>query len=277
MYPTTHPSRRRWLAHAAVAATLGPLAAAAQTRPPGELRIGGTGAGLGPLQRLLESQPQVRFVPSLGTGGGLKALAAGMIDIALSARALGEAEVAQGLVAREFFRTPMVFAVHAQVPARQVTRGELAALYGGRTPNWSDGVPVRPVLRPQTDSDTRFVQSLGPAMAEAQELAAKRPGVLVAATDSDASEALERVAGSLGVSTLGLLRAEQRRVQVLDLDGVRPGLETLAAGRYPHVKTIWIVTRGSPGNEVQAALAALQSRKSQQTLAALGCTASGAA
>lgn len=271
-------SRRTCVGALVLSPTLG-RAQPAAARPGGELLIGGTGAGLGPLQRVAEEvgARTLRCVPSLGTGGGLKAVAAGAIDIAMAARRLDDGEKAKGLVEREWFRTPVVWAVHDAVPLRRVTLEELADLYAGRLRAWSNGVAVRLVLRPESDSDTRFLKALGPAMAEAVSAALARPGVHVAATDTDATDALERITGALGVTTLGLLRAERRRLHVLAFAGVAPGLDTLASGRYPHVKSIYLVTRGAPSGPLADAIESLSSRPAAQVLAAVGCQAIAAA
>lgn len=269
--------RRRPLLLAGASLFAPPLTLRAQARQPGETLIGGTGVGLGVLSTVLEGTPKLRFVPNLGTGGGLKALAAGAIDIALSARAPSEAERTAGLVGRELFRTPIVLAVHGDVPVRNATVIELAALYAGRTVQWPHGVPVRTVLRPESDSDSKFVDAFGPAMAEAHAVARTRPGTHVAITDADATEALQRIAGSIGVTSLGLVRAEGRRLHALALDGVMPGLDTLASRRYPHAKMVHAVTRGEPSAEAQKVIAALVSRAGVQRLADLACLAAPAA
>lgn len=271
-------TRRSFLASALVVPALGQAQLPA-ARPGGALLIGGTGSGLGPLQRVADEAGAraLRFVPSLGTGGGLKAVAAGAIDIAVAARRLSDEERAKGLVEREVFRTPIVWAAHDGVPVRQATLDDLASLYAARTLSWPSGVPVRLVLRPDSDTDTRFLKSLGPAMAEAVSAAQARPGVHVAATDTDTTEALERIAGSLGLTTLGLVRAERRRLHVLALAGVTPALETLASGRYPYAKTLYLVTRGTPTGPLVEAVHALTSRAAAQALAAISCQAGPAA
>lgn len=263
------PMRRRaWL----LAALAGPTAArAAVPRAPGEVLIGGTGAGLGPLQQAAGTVRGLRWVPNLSTSGGLKALQAGAIDIALAGRPLTAAERAQGLVDQPLFRTPYVFAVHGDVPVRGVSLAELAALYAGRTASWPDGQPVRLVLRPPSDGDSAFVKSLGAGLADAVTLAQSRPGSLVAMVDAEATEALERIGGSLGITTLGLLRAERRRLNVLQLEGVRPDADTLADNRYPHAKTVHLVTRARPRPEDTAVLARLAEPAVAQALARLAC------
>ncbi len=264
------PTGRRSLVLALVAAaglSLRPRAAGAQAA---EVRLGGTGAGVAPLPLLLDGMPGVRIVPNLGTGGGLKALAAGAIDIALAARPLVDAERQQGLVAQLLARTPFVFASHVAVPLRQATLQELAAWYAGRSERWPDGTPVRLVLRPERDADSDFVRSLGPAMADALAAATARAGAYVAVTDSDASQALDRIAGGLGVTTLGLLKSESRRARPLALDGLTPTVDALVRGQYPHVKSIQLVTRGTPGPAVQAVIDRLTTPALASRWAALG-------
>jgi len=79
------------------------------------LRIGGTGAAVAVMTRLGAAfaayQPDlaVEVLPSLGSSGGIRALAGGAIDIAVSARALKPEEEAQGLQAVALLRTPFVF------------------------------------------------------------------------------------------------------------------------------------------------------------------------
>lgn len=271
-------SRRRLLAAAALLPAL-PHSQAQPPRPGGEVLIGGTGAGLGPLQRVIDAQGlrNLRLVPSLGTNGGLRALAAGAIDLALSARRLANDEQARGLVEQALFSTPVVWAVHEGVPLRNATLDELVALYAARTTAWANGTPVRLVLRPESDSDTALIKSASLAMADAVTAAQARPGVQVGITDIDAVDAIERIQGALGATTLGLVRAQRRRVQVLTLAGITPGLDMLAAGRWPLAKRVYLVSRGTPAGTVADAVQALTSRPSVQLLAALGCRAVTAA
>ena len=73
-----------------IAATLGSIGSAET------LRIGGTGAALGPMARLgdafqdLHPDTTIEILPSLGSGGGIKATMAGAIDIGLSSRDLNQ-------------------------------------------------------------------------------------------------------------------------------------------------------------------------------------------
>lgn len=264
--------RRRALLAALPASLWAPQAwAHAPARAGGEVLIGGTGAGLGPMQRVLGTESRARFVPNLGTSGGLKALAAGAIDIALSARRITPEERAKGLVDRELFRTPMVWAVNTSVPLTRTTLRELQDLYSGRSIQWSNGQPVRLVLRPDTDSDTRALKALGSEFAAALALAHARPGVQMAITDGEALESIERIAGGLGVTNLGLIRSEQRKVRELVLDGVSPSLDTLLSGQYRLARAVTLVTHAAPSAATTDTLNWLAGKAAAQALAALGC------
>lgn len=276
----TDPARlcRRKVLRVAAAAALNVLPslpqALAQPRKPGEVVLGGTGAGIAPLRKVLEGAgTSAHFVPNLGSGGGLKALAAGAVDMALSARRLNDAERAQGMVEHELFRTPFVWAVHADTPLQGVSLAELADLYLGKRTTWPDGRVVRLILRPDTDSDTQLVKSISAALAIAITSAGQRLGVRVAITDDDAAADIERITGAIGTTTLALVMSQQRQVALPPLAGVTASVDSLVSGRYPYFKTIYLATRGAVTPEVSATLALLHSKSGATTLARAGCLA----
>src|ERR1700753_2742204 len=83
-------------------------ATSAEQKP---LRIGGTGMALGAMTTISaafvasETDAAMEVLPSLGTGGGLAAVAAGAIDLALSARPLTDTDRAKGLMSWAYART----------------------------------------------------------------------------------------------------------------------------------------------------------------------------
>jgi phosphate transport system substrate-binding protein len=267
---------RLWLPLGCLLGGLG--SAQAQTRPDSPVIIGGTGSGLAPMQRTAEMlKAEVRFVPNLGSGGGIKALMAGALDMALVARGLTDAERAAGLEDRILFRTPYVWAVQHAVPLQRATLSELAALYAGRVERWPNGENVRLVLRPESDGDTQFMRGVHPELAQALALAAKRPGMRIAMTDDDAVADIERIAGALGLTTLAMVHAQGRQVRVLELDGVVPGTGTLWDGRYRHAKTVHLITRATQSAAVQSTLRLLWGAKARDLMLQLGCMPTTAA
>lgn len=211
------------------------------------------------------------IMPPMGSGGSLRALSAGVLDLALTSRPLKEKERARGLVPKAFARTPFGFAVHADRPERGFSLAEFAAFYAGAGTTWSDGGPIRMVLRPRGDSDTSKLKSMSPAMAAAVETALARPGMAVAVTDYDSAAMLEKVAGTLGSNTLALIRSENRPLRLLTVDGKRPDLPSLASGAYPFSKTLSFVTVGQPAPEVQGFMDFVVSGAGRSLLERAGC------
>lgn len=274
--PTVAPRglQRRSLIGAAAGAGL--LAAwppaGALPQPQDELRVGGTGSGLVPLRRLFEQFGHpARFLPNLGSGGGIKALAAGVIDVALSARHLTEAERGAGLVERELMHTPFVWAAHAGVPVEAMSLRRLADLYGGRVTRWRDGQPVRLILRPESDSDWAYMKSLDAGLAAAMAEAERRPGLKLAITDEESMSDIERIDGALGSTSLALLVATGTTAHMLAVDGQLPSLAALASGRYRFRKTIhWVTRREAPAPAAEV-LRLLGEPAGIEALARLGC------
>lgn len=219
------------------------------------LRIGGTGSALGTMRLLADAlakqkptQPALTIVPNLGSSGGLRALKAGAIDIALISRPL-KPEEAAGLVGFEYGRSPFVF-VTSKTGVRNITPSAVADFLSGRADSWPDGQPVRFVLRPVSDGDNAYLASFSPAIAAALKIAHQRPGMVVAPTDQDAADEAEHLPGSLAVNTLALLLSEHRKLNVIAFNGVAPSVKALADGSYPYFKPVVMVTPGEPSGAV---------------------------
>ena len=221
-----------------------------------QVRIGGSGGPLATMPLLAEAfqktHPQARFViiPSLGSAGGIKALRAGAIDVALPSRALNDAERSPDIIANEYARTPFVFAAAVRMGLPGITTAELVRIYRGEQTTWPDGRPLRLVLRPKMDSDTDVVKTLSPEMSQAVTAALARDGMIVAATDKTSADSLETIPGAIGTATLTQIISEKRQLQALALDGVIPSLKTLAEGKYPYYKSFLAVT--GPGSSPMA-------------------------
>lgn len=218
------------------------LAATAGAAEP--LRLGGSGACTGALELLIEefrrSNPDVPFAPVavLGSGGALRAVEGGALDIALLSRPLSDAERARGLRHVEYGRTPFVIAVGERIPVAGITSRELAQILSGTHERWPHGVRTRAVLRPEADIDTDLLRNIAPEVGVALDAAIRRPGMIVAPTDRDAADAIEKTPGAIGASTLALILSEKRAMRPLALDGVAPTVEALEAGAYRHQKRL---------------------------------------
>lgn len=229
---------------ACLAGALFPLTASGET----VLRAGGTGFGIGVLEVLadvyMKKHPDVRIkiVPSLGSSGGIKALNQGALDFALSGRHLNVDEKRLGGAAREICRSPFLLVTNGKAARNSISTAELENIYAARTSSWSNGARIRLVLRPETDTDTIILKGLSPAMEKAVKSAQSRDGMIMAITDQENANMLEKIPGAFGGIALTQLLSEKRQVNILSFNGVKPGLKTIADGSYPLVKALFLVT-----------------------------------
>jgi phosphate transport system substrate-binding protein len=271
VFTRLNAQRRQWLL--ACAAVAFSATAGAQTQ---ELKIGGTGAALGTMQWLAQAyaktSPEARItvLPSMGSGGGIKALLAGAIQISVSSRPLSESESNAGAVAVEYGRTPFVFATASSSKVAGITTQNLVDYYAGQADEWPDGSKLRLVLRPIGDSDSETIKSISPAMREAKSAAEQRKGMAFTVTDQETANAIEKVPGALGPSTLALLLSEKRALKALALDGVVPSVQSIANGTYPLHKQLLIVTGPKTPPEAHAFVAFVRSAAGREVLQQTG-------
>lgn len=241
-----------------------------------ELKIGGAGAALGTMKLLANefmarnADVRITILPSLGSGGGIKAVAAGAIGLAVAARPPDESERKLGVITVEYARTPFVFAVADKSKVAAITTAELIDIYAGRMTAWADGSAARVILRLASDIDTEILKNISPAFRQAVETAETRPGLRMSVTDQEAAEDLERIPGAIGPTTLAQIVTEKRRLHALTLDGREPTVKNAAAGVYPYHKRLYLVTAAKRNPAVERFTAFVQSAAGLRIIASSG-------
>jgi len=222
------------------------------------VRVGGAGSGLGAMKILAEAFEKshhgirIKVLPSLGSSGGIKALLHGALDVAISGRSLKGEELKDGAVAVECARTPFVFVVHNKVNKRDITTRELEMIYNGQLLKWPDGSRIHPVLRPAGDTDTLLMGNISKEMEQAVKAAIARRDMIMEVTDQEAADAVAKIPGALGASTLIQIETEKLPLKVLSFNGIMPTPGALAAGRYPLAKPLYLViTQKTPAAALQ--------------------------
>ncbi len=260
----------------AAAALVAFAVVAVQAQAAETLRIGGTGSALGGIQRLADAfmsqHPDIDVIvlPSLGSGGSIKALIADKIEVGVSARALKAEEEDAGLVEREYARTPLVFTTRTDTAADGVTLDQVEGAYRGDLANWPNGSRLRLVMRPASEADTEFLRTLSPAMDKAIDAAIDRDDLFVAINDQDNAKALEDIRGSLGVISVGQMRSENRTLKPLTLDGKAGTIVALRAGTYPYAKHLYAIVGPAPSPAAAAFVAFLFSAEGGRLLTEAG-------
>lgn len=242
------------------------------------IKIGGTGTGLGTMklmaQEFKRSRPDANLIvmPSLGSTGAIRAAVAGDIAIGISLRPVTPEESSQGASSRPYAKTPFVVVTGARNDIAGFTLSQLAQIYSGKVTSWPDGSLIRLVLRPAADSDTILLRRFSAEMNAAITAALARKGFRIADTDQDNADALEQLSGSLGTATLTQILSENRaaKLRLLAVDGVNPGLQSLAMGRYPYFKILYLVTGRNLPPLATAFIAFIRSSAGQAILAGNG-------
>jgi phosphate transport system substrate-binding protein len=258
------------LAGLGISLSLSAFGAAAET-----VRVGGTGIGLafmrqaGERLRAVEADLKTDVLPSLGTNGGLKALIAGELDVALSARAMKADEAAKGLVEGYCVTTALIFASSRPDPAG-VTAARLPSLYAEPQPAWPDGRPLKVILRARSGSENPLVVEKVPAMASALEEAYRRPGMPIGASDQENAELVERTDGSLGLMSLMQVVTEKLKVYPLPFEGVKPTPASIGDGSYPMPLKLCLVLPAKPSAGALRLIRFLQEPEGRAVIEAAG-------
>lgn len=130
-----------------------------------------------------------------------------------------------------------------------------------------DGQALRPILRPANDAESILARQAFPEIgAPAARASTSHAHATLALTSQEAADLIEKISGAIGISTLGLIRSEQRRLKALPLDGIAPNLENAASGTYPLVMRLYLVTRPDAAPSVRAFVAFVQSEHGRRVL-----------
>ena len=227
---------RSGLKVAAVAA----IALVSGTAEAGEkvVRIGGTGMGLGISEELgaafAQENPdvEVSVLPSMGSTGGMQALADKAIDVGLSGRPLKPKEAANGFTPSLCLVTPLVFATSRSDP-NGIDVSELPRLYSSPAPTWKDGTPLKVIMRAHSGSEHPYLADRVSGLKQAFDQAFMRPEIAIGKTDQENARLAERISGSFAIMTLLQIRSEDLKVNVVPINGKRPSARDAAAGSYP--------------------------------------------
>jgi len=241
------------------------------------VHISGTGSGTGGMQVLANAfmkkhrDVTIQVQPALGSTGGIRALIAGRLELAVSNRMPTSEEMAKApMVSVEYARTPFVIAVHNDLKLTALTSSQLAAVFAEGPATFPDGNRARPVFRPADPADTNLLRSFSPAIAAAHDKAAVRRGMLTAGNDSDTADMLETVAGAISGTTLALILSEKRPLTPLTIDGKVPTVTELNAGRYPYFKPLYMMIRRDAGTNTKHFAAFVHSEEASALLRANG-------
>jgi phosphate transport system substrate-binding protein len=199
-----------------------------------------------------------------GSGAGAKAAIAGEVTLAFLSRDLNDGEKQAGLVGHAYAKDGVAIIVHRDNPVAGLTLAELKDIYTGKTTTWADGRPLVAFNR-NTDSGTRevFQEHVLGKEAFAATVAVKHDGVLVSS--------VQKIASAVAFTSLG--EADETKVRIVPVAGVKPSAATLKDGTYAISRTPTLATKGDAAGDEKAFIDFVLSQKGQAIVVAEGLVA----
>lgn len=240
------------------------------------IRIGGAGSALDTVMLLSSAYSikhpdcKIHVLPSIGSSGAIKAISQGALEIGLISRGLKPEELRLGLRVTSVARTPFVFVVGRSVPVSGVTHDDLLKILKDNILTWPNGERIRVVLRPAADADTIIARRISPEMSVTIGNALAREGMLMALTNHEALDLIEKTPGSFGFSSLSQIEAEKRSIKMLSYNGVSPTAKNLAAGAYPHSMKFSLIIKPDVSPSVRHFIEFVRSKEGQMILKKTG-------
>ncbi len=241
---------------------------------PGEpVRVSGSGTCL-PLLRILTdaySDEAIEFVylPGLHSGGGIKGVANGDLEIGAVSRELTADEEQLGLHYTVLSRDGLVIATHPSVPLDGLTTQQVKDIYQGKYANWSQlGGPDLPItiLDRNEDESAKIILRqyvLGPDLKIT-------PKAVNLYYEPDMIEGLQSTVGAIGYFSLGYGLSQDVPVRMLKLDGVEPSVANIENGTYRVIRPLGVVTAKNAGEEIDRFLEWATSAKAVELMKSKG-------
>ena len=239
------------------------------------LVVAGTGDSQSLLKKLASAFRQteagrdiiIQVPDSIGSSGGIKALIAGQVSLARTARPLKEKEQGHKLQQFRFALSPVVIAAHPSAKqVHNISSQQLIKVYEGHIGNWDQlggaSSPIYVIDRETGDSSRDILE---------KHLAGFPKGRTAAKIFYTTPEAVAAIADhqhTLGFLPLSVAKA--RGLKVFSIDGVKPTEDNVTKGSYKYVTPFYIVAGAQPGKAEQAFIDFLYSEQAKKVIHASG-------
>lgn len=212
-------------------------------------------AGTGDSQHLLrqlavvfqQTHPDAQIlVPnSVGSGGGIKLLLSGRTELARIARPLKPKEQSEGLNAKTFAYSPVVFVANLPTPCvKSISGAEFTDILRGEITNWKQlgNCPDHKIYvanREEGDSSKMVLEKQIPAINQIP-----NPAGRTIYSTPEAHDTINHYQHSFGY--LPKAQIQKSHLTILNYEGIAASVENVQQGRYPLVIPLGIVWRNQP-------------------------------
>lgn len=237
------------------------------------LRLAGSGSNVSLLRRTIAACAQsgpaldVHIAEGIGSGGGLRALRDGVIDVALVSRPLKPTEHDPSWHVVTYARSAVGWAAHPLAPLASLTEDQLLAALQQPRPRWPDGQPMQWLLREAGDSSHATAAAWWPRFKALEARARQRADAQTFYHDRTMHAALWSTPGAVGLVDISAVQAEGLPLPLVALAGTTATPEAIAAGRWPLVKPLALVYPQQLAPRVEPVLRCLGSAVGRTALA----------
>lgn len=243
-------------------------------RKPGEpVRVSGSGTCL-PLLRILTAEypdatSEFVYLPGLHSGGGIKGVANGDLEIGAVSRELTAEEAKLGLRYTLLSRDGLVIATHPSVPLEGLTSQQVRDIYRGKYANWKElGGPDLPItILDRNEDESAKIILREYVLGKDLKITPKAVNLYY---EPDMIEGLQSTVGAIGYFSLGYGLSQEVPVNMLKLDGVAPSVATIEDGSYKVIRPLGVVTAEDAGEQIDAFLEWATSAKAVELIKSRG-------
>lgn len=237
-----------------------------------QLRVSGSGTCL-PLIRLLSEEysgdAEFVFLPGLHSGGGIKGVANGDLEIGSVSRELTAEEADLGLDYLLLSNDGLVIATHPSVTLDGLTSEQVRGIYAGEYANWSElggpDIPITILDRNEDESAKIILRQY--VLGTDLEITPRAVNLYY---EPDMIEGLQSTVGAIGYFSLGYGLSQDVPVRYLKLDGVEASVENILNGTYTMIRPLGIVTVSEPSEDIAAFLKWVNSDEAAQLMRSRG-------
>ena len=219
---------------------------------------------------LMKKNPGLRIsVSGGGSGHGIKSVGAGEIDIGAASRDVKPAEMEKypDLKPVAIGKDSVAIVVHPSNRVSELTLEQASKIFAGEITNWKEvggaDEAIRVITR-EEGSGTREVFEKYVMKPFERELTGKAS---VKPSNGDVRATVSGDKNSIGYLSLGYLDPSVKAVKI---DGVEATVENVLAGKYPIVRTLYLITKGEPDELEKAFIDFVLSEEGQKVVEDMG-------
>ena len=219
---------------------------------------------------LMEKNPGLRIsVSGGGSGHGIKSVGAGEIDIGAASRDVKPAEMEKypDLKPVAIGKDSVAIVVHPSNKVSELTLEQASKIFAGEITNWKEvggaDEAIRVITR-EEGSGTREVFEKYVMKPFERELTGKAS---VKPSNGDVRATVSGDKNSIGYLSLGYLDPSVKAVKI---DGVEATVKNVLAGKYPIVRTLYLITKGEPDELEKAFIDFVLSEEGQEVVENMG-------